>query len=209
MKQRIFNLVILDESGSMISIEKQAIDGVNETIQTIRKAQEKYPEQEHYVSVVTFNDDVKTVCECVAANEVKEFGPDNYSPNCCTALYDAMGISLNALKPKVAQADKVLVTIITDGMENASREYNASSIKKLVDSLKKLGWVFAYIGANQDVEEVASTISITNTMSFIAVPCGMSAMNKRVRSCRERLYTKISENEFNAVEANSNFFEEE
>jgi len=55
MKQRIFNLVILDESGSMGSIEKQAVDGVNETIQTIRKAQEKHPEQEHYISVVKAN----------------------------------------------------------------------------------------------------------------------------------------------------------
>lgn len=208
MKQRIFNLVILDESGSMGSIEKQAIDGVNETVQTIRKAQEKHPEQEHYVSVVTFNDDVKTVYDCVAANEVGMFGPDNYRPDCCTALYDAMGFSLNALKKKVAQADKVLVTIITDGMENASREYNNVAIKKLVDSLKANGWVFAYIGANQDVESVASSISISNSMSFFAVPRGFLVMNERVRSSRERLYDSIAEGDFNAAEANCNFFEE-
>ena len=49
MKKRIFNLIIIDESGSMQSIKKQAIDSVNETLQTICSAQGKYEEQEHYV----------------------------------------------------------------------------------------------------------------------------------------------------------------
>ena len=61
MKTRIFNLIIIDESGSMQIIKKEAVDSVNETIQTIRAAQKKHEEQEHFVSLVTFNDDVKTV----------------------------------------------------------------------------------------------------------------------------------------------------
>lgn len=65
MKTRIFNLIIIDESGSMQSIKKQAIDSVNETIQTIRSAQTKHEEQEHYVSLITFNDNVKTIYDCV------------------------------------------------------------------------------------------------------------------------------------------------
>ena len=209
MKQRIFNLVILDESGSMEIIKQQAIDGVNETVQTIRKAQEKYPEQEHYVSVVTFNDEVKTVYDCVAANEVKEFDHTNYDPGCCTALYDAMGFSLNALKTKVAQSDKVLVTIITDGMENASKEYNNATIRVLVDSLKKRGWIFAYIGANHDVERVATSISIKNIMSFETSCEGTQVMNSKMSSSRERLYHRIAQSDFDATEANINFFEEE
>ena len=67
MKTRIFNLIIIDESGSMQSIKKATIDNVNETIQTIRSAQKKHEEQEHFVSLVTFNDDVKTVNDCVPA----------------------------------------------------------------------------------------------------------------------------------------------
>ena len=55
MKTRIFNLIIIDESGSMQSIKKEAIDSVNETFQTIRSAQKKHEDQEHYVSLVTFN----------------------------------------------------------------------------------------------------------------------------------------------------------
>ena len=92
MKTRIFNLIIIDESGSMCSIKKEAIDSVNETIQTIRSAQKKHEGQEHYVSLVTFNDDVKTVYDCVNVDEVKELNAETYRPDCCTALYDAMGI---------------------------------------------------------------------------------------------------------------------
>lgn len=208
MKTRIFNLVIIDESGSMHCIEKEAIDNVNETIQTIRKAQQMHPDQEHYVSVVTFNDDFKTVYDCMEADKVKEFGPDNYHPNCSTALYDAMGFSLTALRRKVAPDDKVLVTVVTDGYENSSREYNGSAIKSLVDELKGKGWVFAYIGANHDVTAVASTISITNVMSFASSGYGTQIMTDKVNRSRERLYSKIALKDFDAQEANSSFFDE-
>ncbi|MBR6805753.1 MAG: VWA domain-containing protein [Bacteroidaceae bacterium] len=208
MKTRIFNLVIIDESGSMQSIKRAAIDSVNETIQTIRSAQRKHEEQEHYVSLVTFNDDVKTIYECVPANEVKELTAESYLPDCCTALYDAMGISLNALRKKVAEEDKVLVTIVTDGYENASREYNGKAIKALVDELKAKGWVFAYIGANQDVEAVATSISITNAMRFQASDEGTAEMSQKLSSAREKLYSRISDPacSFCAEEANEDFF---
>ena len=209
MKTRIFNLIIIDESGSMQSIKTAAIDSVNETIQTIRSAQKKHEDQEHYVSLVTFNDDVKTVYECVPVNEVKELTAETYQPDCCTALYDAMGISLNALRKKVAEDDKVLVTVVTDGYENASKEYSGKAIKALVDELKGKGWVFAYIGANQDVEAVAATISITNVMQFDATPLGTAAMGARVASARGRLFDRIADCCFSAAEANEDFFDEE
>ena len=209
MKTRIFNLVIIDESGSMQSIKKEAIDSVNETIQTIRSAQKKHEEQEHYVSLVTFNDDVKTVYECVPVDEVKELTAETYQPDCCTALYDAMGISLNALRKKVAEDDKVLVTVVTDGYENASKEYSGKAIKALVDELKAKGWVFAYIGANQDVEAVAATISITNTLRFNATSAGVHGMAGIVSRSRERLYSCMAAPNFDAEEANENFFDEE
>lgn len=209
MKTRIFNLIIIDESGSMQSIKRAAIDSVNETIQTIRSAQKKHEDQEHYVSLVTFNDDVKTVYECVPVDEVKELTAETYQPNCCTALYDAMGISLNALRKKVAEDDKVLVTVVTDGYENASKEYSGKAIKALVDELKAKGWVFAYIGANQDVEAVAATISITNVMKFEATPLGTAAMGARVASARGRLFDRIADCCFSAAEANEDFFDED
>ena len=137
MKTRIFNLIIIDESGSMQSIKKQAIDSVNETIQTIRSAQTKYEDQEHYVSLITFNDDVKTVYDCVPVSEVKELTSESYHPDCCTALYDAMGLSVNALRKKVAEIYKVLVTVVIDGNENVSKEYSGKGIKVLLNMTNK------------------------------------------------------------------------
>lgn len=209
MKTRIFNLIIIDESGSMCGIKNEAINGVNETIQTIRSAQKKHEDQEHYVSLVSFNDDVKTICECVPVNEVKELTAETYQPDCATALYDAMGVSLNALGKNVAQDDKVLVTVVTDGYENASKEYTGKAVKALVDELKAKGWVFAYIGANHDVEAVAATISITNVMKFETTSEGTHKMTERVNSGRERLYYCMSQPDFSPADANKNFFDED
>ena len=209
MKTRIFNLIIIDESGSMQSIKKETIDNVNETIQTIRSAQEKHEEQEHYVSLVTFNDDVKTIYECVPVDEVKELTAETYQPDCCTALYDAMGISLNALRKKVAEDDKVLVTVVTDGYENASKEYDGKAIKALVDELKAKDWIFAYIGANQDVEAVAATISITNVLDFEATHIGTACMSERVAKGRTRWFDKIAKGVSSAVDDNCDFFNED
>lgn len=209
MKTRIFNLIIIDESGSMQSIKKEAIDSVNETVQTIRSAQKDHEDQEHFVTLVTFNTQAKTIYDCAAANEVKELTDETYCPGCCTALYDAMGMSLNALRPKVADNDKVLVTVVTDGYENSSMEYNGKAIKALVDELKAKGWVFAYIGANQDVEKAAATISITNVMCFEATADGTRDMSARVNKGRQRLYRRIADNDFLAETANKNFFDED
>ena len=209
MKKRIFNLIIIDESGSMQSIKKETIDSVNETIQTIRGAQRKHEEQEHLVTLVTFNDDVKSVYECVPVNEVKELTAENYCPDCCTALYDAMGMSLNVLRKSVAEVDTVLVTIVTDGYENASREYDGKAIKALVDELKAKGWVFAYIGANHDVESAAINISITNVMSFEASDSGVRSMNRKMACARSRFFDRIADGNFSSAEANEDFFDKE
>ena len=209
MKKRIFNLIIIDESGSMICIKKEAIDSVNETIQTIRAAQEEHADQEHFVTLVTFNDKVKTVYNCVPVAEVKELTDESYQPNCCTALYDAMGMSLTALRESVAKNDAVLVTVVTDGEENASKAYNHKAIKSLVEELKAKGWVFAYIGANQDVEAVAATISITNVLNWEASSVGTAEMSRKLSESRARHFSRISSNDYSAEEANSDFFDED
>ncbi|MBQ2123590.1 MAG: VWA domain-containing protein [Bacteroidaceae bacterium] len=208
MKTRIFNLVIIDESGSMHSIKRQAIASVNETFQTIRSAQQKYPEQEHYVTLVTFNNDVKTVYDGVPVEEVRELTDATYQPDCCTALHDAMGMSLTALRKQVAEADRVLVTIVTDGYENASREYSGSAIKALVEELKGRGWVFAYIGADHDVEAVAEGLSINNRMSFEKSEQGTKNMSVYLNESREKMFSFFCSESFDSKIANECFFEE-
>lgn len=210
MKQRVFNLIILDESGSMSSIKRQAIDGVNETIQTIRSAQKKYEDQVHYITLVSFNSDsIKTIYANVESDRIEELADTQYQPACGTPLFDAMGNALTELRRNVADNDAVLVTVITDGYENASREYDRKAIKSLVEDLKTKGWVFTYIGANQDVDAVATTISITNTLSFSADKEGTSAMFARERKARSRWIDRIANKISPTIMANDYFKEDD
>lgn len=191
--QKIHNLIILDASGSMYSIKNQAVNGFNETVQTIRDAQNKHPEQEHSVTLVVFNSSATTtVYDGVPAAQAKDMAPDEYNPNCGTPLFDAMGFSINALRIKVQKGETVLVTIITDGEENSSTEFNRNSIKALIDELKAEGWVFTYMGANQDVEKVAMSISISNHILWESTAEGTQSMFKREKKARTRFFDRLA-----------------
>ena len=191
-EQRIFNLIILDESGSMEAIEKQAVSGLNETFQTIANAQKEHQEQKHFISFVTFNSKrVKTVMNRQPVDPDKKQKWTDYKPDDCTPLFDAMGLSINELKHYVKKDDVVLVTIITDGYENDSREYSGSDIKRLVGELKKKGWVFAYIGTNQDVDAVADDMGIRSRMSYEYSDRGACDMFETERTCKRNFYSRI------------------
>ena len=191
--QRVFNLIILDESGSMATIAKQAVSGLNETFQTIRNAQKDHKEQQHFITFVTFNSaNIKTVMNRQSVNVDKELKWTDYNPSDCTPLFDAMGRSLNDLKKHVDGDDVVLVTIITDGYENASREYSGRDIKNLVSELKGKGWVFAYIGTNQDVDAVADDMGIRSRMNYDYSPQGAECMFELERTSKRRFFDRLA-----------------
>ena len=192
-KQRVFNLIILDESGSMATIAKQAVSGLNETFQTIRNAQKGHQEQQHFISFVTFNSArIKSVMNRQRVDSDKKLKWTDYNPDDCTPLFDAMGRSLNELKNHVSDEDVVLVTIITDGYENASREYSGRDIKNLVAELKAKGWVFAYIGTNQDVDAVADDMGIRSRMSYEYSDTGAECMFEIERSSKRAFFDRLS-----------------
>ena len=190
----IHNLLILDESGSMHSIYDQALSGANETIQSIRAAQQNYADQDQRFTFVTFNTvapNVKTVIDDAPIGEVRDLTENDYHPNACTPLFDAMGMAITTLEGKVKEEDRVLVTIITDGLENASREYSGKAIKEMVGRLRKKGWTFVYIGANQDAVEVAREMDIQNSLNFSATEAGTRAMFDRHRRSKDIYYEKM------------------
>ena len=164
----IYNVIILDESGSMSSIYNETIQSMNEVINGIRKNQEDHPDQHHYVSIITFEGDgiegVKTRRDRVPIGVVQDFTKRDYRPGGCTPLYDAMGKTLNELESLVLEDDRVFATVITDGYENSSREYSGRTVKELVSRLREKGWILAYIGANQDAVEVARDLHIGNAL---------------------------------------------
>ena len=191
----VHNLIILDESGSMQSIYQPALTGVNETLQTIRDAQKEHDDQAHFVTLVTFDTNHYNQIYCnTTAEKAVDISREQYRPYGGTPLYDAMGRSINELRPNVGKDDVVLVTVITDGYENASREYDGKAIKSLVEEMKKEGWVFTYIGANQDVEAVAASISIDNHLAFEANEECTKAMFERECRSRKRFFGKIRPN---------------
>ena len=168
-KHSVHNLIILDESGSMSSIKPQIISGFNELVQSIKGIEGQFPEQEHFISLVSFNDIENKILHFVdPVEKLDTINDSNYTPSSMTPLYDAMGFSISKLQHYLEGKDNynVLVTVLTDGEENASKEYTGSAIKKLVDDLKQQNWTFTYIGADHDVEAMASKMNIFNTMSF-------------------------------------------
>lgn len=193
--KRVHNLIILDESGSMQSIYQPALTGVNETLQTIREAQKEHENQTLFVSLIAFDSGhYNQIYNHIAAEKAIDITQEQYRPGGCTPLYDAMGRSINELRPNVVKGDIVLVTVITDGYENASREYNGKAIKNLVETMKKEGWVFTYIGANQDVEAVAASMSIDNRLAFDADEESTGAMFEHERRSRKKFFSKLSRN---------------
>ncbi len=196
-KRKIFNLIILDESGSMSSIEKPTIAGFNETVQTIKGQQQHHPEETHYISVVSFNGmGIKTLLWNQPASELYELDGTRYRPDANTPLYDAMGMAFTRLRAQLEllQQYHVLVTVFTDGMENASKEYSGEAIRRMVEELKPQNWTFTYIGANHDVAAAAHRMGITNIMRFMADDAGVAQALKFERSSRSAYYRKLREN---------------
>jgi len=170
-KRTVHNLIILDESGSMNYIKPATIQGFNEVVQTIKGLEKQFPEQQHFITLVTFNGlGIKTKLFNKKVKNLGEIDQRTYQPDSATPLYDAIGFSVNKLHSEVESKKEcsVLVTILTDGEENDSKEFSGADIKKLIKELKKQGWTFTYIGANHDVEKVAFSLSITNTLKFEA-----------------------------------------
>ena len=197
-KARIYNLIIVDESGSMSHLRESTLSGINETISTIHSAQEEFAAtQKHTLTLVTFDSgsnrpDVRTMIDNQPISEVKEF--KDYMPNGCTPLYDAMGQSLTHLHDRIKD-DKdatAVVTVLTDGLENASREWDAAGLRRLIEQLKSEGWSFAYMGSAHNVKEVTDLLSIENVVELSHNNLGAGSTWGRERSSRRAYYEKMN-----------------
>ena len=119
--KRVFNLIIVDESGSMCVIETQALMGLNETIETVKKMQGLHKDMEQRVTLITFDSSHKRyVFDNVPARATHKLTNKDYRPGGATPLYDAIGLGISKLNAQTTADDHVLVTIITDGEENCS-----------------------------------------------------------------------------------------
>ncbi|MDD6842302.1 MAG: VWA domain-containing protein [Prevotellaceae bacterium] len=184
--KRVFNLIVVDESGSMCVIEKQALAGLNETIQTVKKVQDVHPDMEQHITIMTFDSGHKRyIYDNVLAKDATMLSEKDYNPGGATPLYDAVGIAISRLNAITTDDDHVLMTIITDGEENCSTEYSLNMIKTLIEKLKKHNWTFSFIGTdNLDVESMAKEMNIDNHLTFTEDAEGTAEMFATERACR-------------------------
>lgn len=206
--KRVFNLLVVDESGSMSIIKRHALVGINETLTTIQKIQETHKNLEQRVTLITFDSTHTNVFyDNVRASNANPLKAKDYNPCGATPLYDAIGMGIAKINALTTEDDSVLVTIITDGEENCSEEYSLKMIKNLIEKLKKQNWTFTFIGTDDlDVENIALDMGIDNHLQFSEDEAGTKKMFARENRARER-YNKCRAMDCK-MEAGS-YFEEE
>ena len=163
MQQDMTELVfILDKSGSMGGLESDTIGGFNEML----KKQQDAP-GECRITTALFDNNYSLLHDRVDIRGVSPITAEEYQAGGATALLDAIGKTIEKIgnvQKSTAQeyrAGKVMLVIITDGQENASREYSARQIKSLITRQKdKYGWEFIFLGANIDAVETAGRYGI-------------------------------------------------
>jgi len=156
--------MVLDESGSMGSCKSDTIGGVNEFLKN-----QKRIKGEVNVTLVKFSDYYKVINDAVPLDQVVFLDDNNYTPSYSTALLDAVGKTINIMgkkladKPEENRPEKLIFVIITDGKENASREFTRRQIFEMVSHQKqKYNWEFIFLGADIDAwgEEIGVSLNV-------------------------------------------------
>ena len=159
---------VLDKSGSMSDCIEATITGFNSQLETIRELQSEFPEQEFVMSLTIFDSQVETVFTQVGIDDFKPLNKSNYYPKGSTALLDAIGSSINEIRIKnetkiISDEMSVVMVILTDGMENASREFTYHQIAATIKALEETDkWTFTFLGADIDAMHTSRMLNIRN-----------------------------------------------
>lgn len=173
MKKNLTELVfILDKSGSMRGLEKDTIGGYNSMLD-----KQKAVEGQCVITTVLFDNNYELLHDRIDIRAVKPITEEEYFVGGSTALLDAVGKTVHKIETvqkntsEEYRAEKVMFVIITDGEENASRQYSANQVKKMIERQKaKFGWEFIFLGANIDAVETAGRFGIDADRAVDYVP---------------------------------------
>ena len=170
-KESVEIIAILDRSGSMAAQQAEVINGYNHYIQK----QKELP-GDAKASLTIFDHEITLVYGGIALPSVPALDSSVYFTRGMTALNDAVGQTLSAASARLKGKAKALVCIITDGQENASKEYTTKQIKKMIADLEKKGWEFAFIGVGIDAFNEADAIGVAkvNARGVSSVHCVQS-----------------------------------
>lgn len=165
-------IFILDRSGSMASLAGDTISGYNAFI-----ANQKNQNGEANLTTILFDNHYEILHDGVNIKNVKPLTENDYFTRGMTALYDAIGKTINSVgerlnkTPEDERPGKVIFVITTDGYENASKEFSANVVKNMITHQKdKYSWEFIFLGANIDSESVGNSIGIDESRSINYTP---------------------------------------
>jgi len=174
-EKRIELVCIIDRSGSMDSIKSASEEGFNWFLEGHRTLQDK----DVHVTLVQFDDQYEMVYDNKPLAEVPVY---TLEPRNTTALFDAMGKTINSVGDRLARTaeherpSKIVVAVVTDGLENASHLFSKSRVFEMIKhQQEKYGWEFAFLAANQDAIASAQDIGIhaKSALNFDATPDGV------------------------------------
>ncbi|MDE6580167.1 MAG: VWA domain-containing protein [Ruminiclostridium sp.] len=194
MKKNLTELVfILDKSGSMSGLEKDTIGGYNSMLK-----KQKEEDGECVITTVLFDNNYELLHDRIDIRAVNKLTKKDYTAGGSTALLDAIGRTVDKIgraQQNTAEdyrAEKVMFVIITDGEENASREYSSKRVKEMIQRQKEeYGWEFVFLGANIDAVETAERFGIDSDRAVDYVPdskgteLNFIAMSEAVSSFRK------------------------
>lgn len=157
---RTYVALVIDRSGSMGLVQKAALSGINEQINVLKSQGDN---NEVYVTFVQFDDVIEVLYDKKPASELVPLNENQYVPRGTTAMYDAVWTAINRLETgvKPTKKDAFLVVVISDGMENASKEATSATLASRIKALQETGqWTFSYMLSNQDLSVVSKTLGV-------------------------------------------------
>ena len=184
-------ICILDRSGSMSSLAEDTIGGYN-TFLTKQKENSGAAE----VTTVLFDNEYEMITDAVNLHEIEELTSETYYARGTTALLDAVGRTITSTLGKMEKENicpekrRVLVMIMTDGLENASTEYSKATVKSLIEATtENYKWNYIFMGANIDSVKEASAIGIAprHAMNYAADSKGVAKTFDRMSAAAEEV----------------------
>jgi len=159
---------IVDRSGSMGSMQVEAQGGINAFIEEQRKVGEAN------LTIVEFDNFINVVCDKVDINESVEY---KLEPRGMTALLDAIGTVVGDKEKYSSKTGKTIVVVMTDGAENASKEWSKDKISTLINERKEDGWEFLFLAAGQDAISVGQAYGFDKDSTVTFANNSMGAMH--------------------------------